>query len=134
MRQHRSFVYSPWPALVLVPCWGCGSSAADGARPLVPVKGKVTYKGQPLTSGIVHFDPDGYGRPARGKLQPDGSYTLGTMKEDDGVVAGSHLVTIGGFEKRLASDRTLKKYGSRRDSGLTAEVDADHTEFNFDLK
>jgi hypothetical protein len=27
----------------------------------------------------------------------------------------------------------LKKYGLKN-SGLTAEVDADHTEFNFDLK
>lgn len=100
----------------------------------MPVKGKVTYKGRPLTSGIVHFEPEGYGRQATGKLQTDGSYTLGTMKEDDGVVAGAHLVTIGGFDKSLAGDRALKKFGSRRDSGLTAEVDADHTEFNFDLK
>jgi hypothetical protein len=132
MRQLR-FSLLAVGALFLVPCWGCG--AGGGAvTSLVPVKGKVTYKGRPLTSGVVHFEPDGYGRPATGKLQPDGSYTLGTLKEGDGVVAGEHLVTVGGFDKSLASDRNLKKYGSRRDSGLTAEVDADHTEFNFDLK
>jgi hypothetical protein len=43
-------------------------------------------------------------------------------------------VTIGGFDKPLASDRALKKYGSRISSGLTAEVDGEHTEFDFDLK
>ena len=134
MRHHRSLRLFTLGALLLVSNGGCGSIGGGQAPSLVPVKGKVTYKGQPLTSGVVHFDPDGYGRPATGKLQSDGSFTLGTMKEDDGVVAGSHLVTIGGFDKPLASDRTLKKYGLRRDSGLTAEVDADHTEFNFDLK
>jgi hypothetical protein len=134
MHQHRVFLFA-LAAIVLAPCWGCGISGGGAVTALVPVKGKVTYKGKPLASGIVRFEPDGgYGRYATGKLQPDGSYTLGTMKEGDGVVAGAHLVTIGGFDKSLASDRTLKKYGSRRDSGLTAEVDADHTEFNFDLK
>ena len=133
MRQHR-FSLLALGALFLVPCSGCGAGGGGAPTALVPVKGKVTYKGRPLTSGIVHFEPEGYGRPATGKLQSDGSYTLGTMKEGDGVVAGAHLVTIGGFDKSLASDRTLKKYGSRRDSGLTAEVDAEHTEFNFDLK
>jgi hypothetical protein len=132
MRQHCVYLFA-LAALILVPCSGCGSGSG-AVTALVPVKGKVTYKGQPLTSGVVHFEPDGYGRPATGKLQPDGSYTLGTLKEGDGVVAGEHLVTIGGFDKPLASDRTLKKYGSRRDSGLTAEVDSEHTEFNFDLK
>jgi hypothetical protein len=132
MRQHR-FSLLALGALFLIPCWGCG--AGGGAvTALVPVKGKVTYKGRPLTSGVVHFESDGYGRAATGKLQSDGSYTLTTLKEGDGVVAGEHLVTIGGFDKPLASDRTLKKYGSKRDSGLTAEVDAEHTEFNFELK
>ena len=119
--------------IILVACCGCGAEPGT-LGDLVSVKGKVTYKGQPLTSGVVHFEPDGYGRPATGKLQPDGSYTLSTMKEGDGAVAGEHIVTIGGFDKPLASDRTLKKYGSRRDSHLTAEVDADHAEFNFDLQ
>ena len=134
MRQHRVHLFA-LASLVLVPCWGCGASSGNGAvAALVPVKGKVTYKGRPLTNGVVRFAPEGYGRPATGRLQSDGSYTLGTNKEGDGVVAGAHLVTVGGFDKTLASDRTLKKYGTPRSSGLTAEVDAEHTEFNFDLK
>ena len=116
-----------------VPCWGCGASGSGASAPLVSVKGKVTYKGRPLTSGVVRFQPDGYGRAATGRLQSDGSYTLGTNKEGDGVIAGEHQVTIGGFDKPLANDRALKKYGVARTSGFTREVDADHTEFNFEL-
>jgi hypothetical protein len=121
-------------AMALVPCWGCGASGSGASAPLVSVKGKVTYKGRPLTSGVVRFQRDGYGRAATGRLQSDGSYTLGTNKEGDGVIAGEHQVTIGGFDKPLANDRTLKKYGIARSSELKAEVDAEHTEFNFDLK
>jgi hypothetical protein len=132
MRQHRVRMFA-LAALVLAPCEGCGSGGG-AVTPLVPVKGKVTYKGKPLTTGVVRFLPEGYGRQATGRLQSDGTYALGTAKEGDGVVAGEHVVTIGGFDKTLASDRTLKKYGTARSSGLTAEVDAEHSEFNFDLK
>jgi hypothetical protein len=131
MRCHycRLFVLS---AVLLVPCGGCGATSGQ-TSPLLPVKGKVTYKGQPVAKGTIRFEPDGYGRPATGRLQSDGSFALGTNKEGDGVVAGAHRVSIGGFDKPLASNRALKKYGLRT-SGLTAEVDADHIEFNFDLK
>jgi hypothetical protein len=129
-RDHcRFFVLS---AVLLVPCWGCGTSNGQ-MSPLLAVKGKVTYKGQPVAKGTIRFEPDGYGRPATGRLQSDGSFVLGTNKEGDGVVAGAHRVSVSGFDKPLASNRALKKYGLKT-SGLTAEVDADHTEFNFDLK
>jgi hypothetical protein len=127
--HYRLFVLS---AVLLVPCWGCGTSNGQ-MSPLVAVKGKVTYKGQPVAKGTIRFEPEGYGRPATGRLQSDGSFVLGTNKEGDGVVAGAHRVSVSGFDKPLANNRALKKYGLKT-SGLTAEVDADHTEFNFDLK
>ncbi|HZW30350.1 MAG TPA: hypothetical protein VFF52_06545, partial [Isosphaeraceae bacterium] len=118
---------------LLVPCGGCGSgSAAKGS--LIPVKGKVTYKGQPMTKGMVRFEPDGYGRMASGQLQPDGTFELTTLKPGDGVVAGEHQVFITDMDKKLAKDRALKKYGSRNTSGLKAEVSSERTEFTFDLK
>jgi hypothetical protein len=127
--HYRFFVLS---AVLLVPCWGCGTSNGQ-MSPLLAVRGKVTYKGQPVAKGTIRFEPDGYGRPATGRLQSDGSFVLGTNKEGDGVVAGAHRVSVSGFDKPLASNRALKKYGLKT-SGLTAEVAADHTEFNFDLK
>ena len=73
-------------ALLVGPCWGCGSSSGTLA-PLITVKGKVTYKGQPVTKGVVEFEPEGYGRPAKGQLQSDGTFELTTFKPRDGVVA-----------------------------------------------
>jgi hypothetical protein len=118
--------------LVLAPCFGCGSAPA--ALPsLVPVKGKVTYKNQPLTQGIILFEPDDFGRAASGKLQSDGTFVLTTLKEGDGVVAGHHRVSISGVDKKLARDRALKKCASPNTSELTADVSADKTEFTFDI-
>jgi hypothetical protein len=113
--------------------WGCGSQS-DAQSGLIPVKGKVTYKGHPVTQGEIRFEPDGFGRMAKGRLQPDGTFALTTLKEGDGVVAGEHQVSIDGFEKSLARDRALKKYGARNTSGLTAVVSPEKTEFTFDLK
>jgi hypothetical protein len=120
-------------AVTLLPSWGCGSGGAT-APGLIPVKGKVTYKGKPVTKGHVKFEPDGYGRAASGELQSDGTYSLGTHKGGDGVVAGHHRVAIVILEKSLAKDRSLNKYATPNSSGLTADVDSDHTEFPFDLK
>lgn len=116
-----------------VACWGCGPAAQGNLPDLIPVKGKVTYKGKPLTKGRIKFEPDGYGRPASGQLQADGTYTLGTKVEGDGVVAGDHRISLSDLDKGLARDRTFKKFTSPNTSQLTATVDKDHTEFNFDL-
>jgi hypothetical protein len=112
---------------------GCGGGA--GQLPsLIPVKGKVTYKGQPLPKGMIRFEPDGYGRMATGKLQADGTFVLSTLKDGDGAVAGVHKVFITDTDKSLAKDRGFSKYASADTSGLTAEVTADKTDFPFDLK
>jgi hypothetical protein len=120
--------------LFLGSCWGCGPGSGGAGAALIPVKGKVTYKGQPLTKGEIRFEPDGYGRMAKGQLKADGTFVLTTLKEGDGVVAGEHRVSIDGFEKPLAKDRALKKYGAPNTSGLTANVSPEKTEFTFDLK
>ena len=101
---------------------------------MIPVKGKVTYKGQPVTKGVVRFEPDGYGRMASGQIGSDGTFVLTTLKEGDGVVAGQHRVSIDGFDKSLAKDRALRKYGGPNTSDLRAEVNPEKTEFTFDLK
>jgi hypothetical protein len=127
-----------WVAAILaaslaLSCWGCGTGGASTPS-LIPVKGKVSYKGQPVTKGTIRFEPDGYGRMATGQLKADGTFELTTLKAGDGVVAGEHRVSIDGFDKALARDRTLKKYASPNTSKLTADVSAEKTEFNFDLK
>jgi hypothetical protein len=114
--------------------WGC--SSASGELPtLIPTKGKVTYKGKPITSGVVRFEPDGYGRAAAGRLESDGTFVLRTYKDGDGVVAGSHRVYVTETaDKALARDRAFKKYTQPGTSGVTADVSTEKTDFTFDLK
>jgi hypothetical protein len=118
--------------MILASCWGCGSRAGS-PPPLISVKGKVIYNHQPLTKGTVQFEPDGFGRPAFGKLQSDGTFVLTTLKEGDGVVAGHHRVSISGVDKSLARNRAFQKYASPNTSKLTADVSEDQTEFTFDI-
>jgi hypothetical protein len=115
-------------------CWGCGPAGSGQTPSLLPAKGKVTYKGQPMTKGFVKFIPEGYGREARGELKSDGTFVLGTSKEGDGVVAGAHRVSVNITDSRLARDPVIKKYANPNSSKLTADVDAEHSEFTFELK
>jgi hypothetical protein len=129
-------VTRPIPAILgllfLSACCGCGTAQGTSAT-LVAVKGKVTFKGQPLTRGVVRFEPTDYGRAASGKLQPDGTYVLTTITEADGVVAGHHRVSITDVDKKVAGDRAFKKFVNSPGAPLEREVSSDKTEFNFDI-
>jgi hypothetical protein len=115
-----------WLASVLVV--GCHS----GTDTLTPVKGKVTYKGNLLTSGTVAFIPDGnrgtQGKMAVGEIQPDGTFVLKTG-DSVGVVPGHHRVTIAclrlpaaSLTSAAAGFRLPAKYGDPQQSGLVGEV------------
>jgi len=59
------------------------------------VKGKVTYKGEPVKGGSVVFSPlsEG-GKAASSEIQQDGTYTLSTNRPGDGVKPGRYRVTF----------------------------------------
>ena len=114
-------------------CAGCGANGSGTLPQLIPVKGKVTFKGQPLTIGAIRFEPDDFGRPATGKLQSDGTYVLSTLKEGDGVVPGHHRVTIIDLNIKSKDGAILQKYLNTSKSKLEADVSAEKTEFAFDL-
>lgn len=134
--QPRTTLQSLFAALTAAALVGCGAMGGSGApATLVPVKGKVTYKGQPLSRGRIRFTPDdGFGRPAFATLKSDGTYALTTEKEGDGVVAGHHRVTLQDTGIKSPRDTIAKKLASPAGSGLTADVDAEHSEHNFDVK
>jgi hypothetical protein len=81
---------------LLITSWGC----ADGSLPTGRVSGKVTFDGQPVTSGSITFAPTSgtVGKPAIGAVNADGSYTLSTYAAGDGAAIGHHKViyTPGG--------------------------------------
>lgn len=69
---------------------GCGESGPK----TYPVKGKVTYKGQPLEGAGVTFHPTSNGNPAVGQTNAQGEFVLMTYDVADGAVVGSYTVTV----------------------------------------
>jgi hypothetical protein len=81
--------------LIAIVFTGCG----DSQHPLANVSGMVTIDGRPFAQGKVMFAPvaagasSDAGKPAFGKLQPDGTFVLQTG-DDDGAVVGEHWATV----------------------------------------
>ena len=117
---------------------GCG----DQGVKKVTVNGTVTYKGQPVRSGIVHF------------IGPEGAYTAAVLQSDGtfimtDVVPGE--VKVGVMESpqgtsdsssgKDAPSRPTKeaaslpdKYRAAETSGLTYQITPDTTELKIELK
>jgi hypothetical protein len=112
---------------------GCGQATGTPLS-TVPVKGKVTYKGQPLTQGTIRFEPEGKGREASAEIQADGTYVLGTHKDADGAPPGAYRVAITGAIGTGSKTKIPAKYDGFSSSHLEAEVSAEKPEYPFDLK
>jgi len=90
---------------VLATAIGCSKSGA--AYRTAPVKGKVIYNGQPVTSGGIRLQPiavpgaseSNPGKPAGGEVRSDGTFVLSTYKDGDGAVVGRHKVSYIPFSK-----------------------------------
>ena len=105
---------------------GCGKK-----RDLIPVAGKVTYKGQPLKFGNVLFQPES-GPPAKGEIAADGTYTL-TTEGQPGALEGHHRVEVRcldnqaqrpkpGAEPTAGKSLIPEKYTIYENSGITKDV------------
>ncbi|HET6573872.1 MAG TPA: carboxypeptidase regulatory-like domain-containing protein [Fimbriiglobus sp.] len=113
---------------------GCGSTDKP-----IDVSGKVTFKGEPVAEGSVQFVEDRTGRGAEVDLRPDGTYKASLFAgEYKVVVTPPYLVdeSKGGlpnpYYKKVKN--IPAKYHSTDTSGLTANVSADKTVHDFDLK
>ncbi|MGL4461017.1 MAG: hypothetical protein ACRC1K_02610 [Planctomycetia bacterium] len=112
------------PILFVAACGALlGAGCGRGAH-LVPVSGRVTIDGAPLSFGAVQFVP-AEGRPAYGVLAPDGSFTLTTYEKDDGCRLGSHQIEVVA-SRSVGPSATLwgapKDYAKVNTSGLTQEL------------
>lgn len=104
-------------ALVAVGC-------DDGRPDRVPVSGQVLIDGEPLTHGYVRLvHPTS--RPAVGKLDADGRFTLSCYEKGDGAIRGVQQVAIDA-KKPIGEDRlewhAPKKYASATTSGIEVEI------------
>jgi hypothetical protein len=123
---------------------GCDSDPES----LTPVRGKVYFKGAPLTRGTIVFSPDarrgGRGDLARAEIQADGGFSLKTG-DREGAMPGWHRVTVVAVEQLIdlggeldfTEHRSLVplKYRDPELSGLDYQVQPgkdNHIDFHLD--
>jgi hypothetical protein len=71
---------------------GCGGEAQGPT--LHPVSGTVTYKGAPVANVQVSFVNEAASRYASGTTDAEGKFQLMSFKENDGAIAGEHVVLV----------------------------------------
>jgi hypothetical protein len=115
-----------------------GCSKSDG---YAAVHGQVFYNDKPLGQGVVMFQPAN-GPPARGTIQPDGTFELETVDRESGARIGTNRVRIAArelpenYDTEIGLGRTLipLRYNDIATSGLTADVKGETNEpFVFHL-
>jgi hypothetical protein len=118
-------IFSMMLLLCLAGFNGCGNGN-------VKFGGKVTFEdGSPLTAGVVIFD-NGV-TMSSAPIRPDGTFTAGTSRENDGIPPGIYRVSISGAVELLdnpegifpAPSRPLihSKLTNPETSGLTVTID-----------
>lgn len=114
---------------------GCG-------RGHVPMGGRVTFIGsdEPLTTGAVVFLAQNF--QARGALDKNGRYTIGSFTDTDGLPPGEYSVYIhgavsyGSDEKGRIKTIVLidPKFTDATTSGLKVNVDGSTKIFDFQVE
>ena len=116
----------------------------DGDRlPTYPVAGSVVFPdGAPLTGGWIIFESSEAGLAARGVIQPDGTFRLGTYESFDGAVAGKQLVAVipaspGGYDpdKGTVPPSVHPRFMHMDTSDLEIEIEPDgENHFQIDVE
>lgn len=108
---------------------GCGNSNCR-------LGGKITFSddGSPLGRGTVCFD-DGV-VTARGSINEQGVYTVGSLKENDGLPPGEYRVfIIGAINPAVSGEASVidARYDSPSTSGLSLKVDGTTRSYDFSV-
>ena len=90
MTSKSLLAYTLLTVFLLTVTVGCGGATQ---LDVAPVSGTVTLDGKLLTSGTVLFVPKG-GRSAKGLIQSDGTFRLGTYGKADGAILGANRVVV----------------------------------------
>jgi hypothetical protein len=145
--------------IVVTAVYGCGSADLSSPVPVYPVRGTVTYQGEPVVGADVTFINAESDYSAFGRTNDAGEYQLTSFSANDGAAEGRYAVTIAkivapttstvadveseayqppGFNESTDPVPTKSsvpaKYQSQETSGLIAVVNAkDSNQINFDL-
>jgi hypothetical protein len=121
-------------AWIVVSLGGCGPA---GSKPrLAPVRGRVVYHDQAMTSADIFFLPDASkgneAAMASSPLQLDGSFTLTTYPHGEGVLPGAYKATLSLGRRK---DKDLDRYRNVETTPLEYTVPAEGlTDLLIELK
>ena len=128
-------------AIVIQGLLGCGGSDVK----IGAVSGKVTYRGQPVSEGVVSFIDAQAGTGAEATLSSDGTFSVETP--EGGLPVGTYGVSVSPPVYLDSSDpRTPpvqvqkkvkdipEKYRSHYSSGLSATVNEGPNEVSLEMK
>jgi hypothetical protein len=135
----------PYLCIILLGgCMGTLLGCGDSSSKLVPVSGKVTVDGQPLTTGSVSFRPE-KGVSAQepgGEIDEDGTYTLYTDGKQ-GAPPGRYRVLVvavdpNDLKKKFPYGKRTSfvnpKYSDLKKTDLVVEVKQSAAPGAYDLK
>lgn len=145
------FAKPPLPVLAMLLAAGVaapGCTRPPAGPPLVPIAGRVTLDGSPVTPGIVSFFDAGL-QGISATLDADGRYRVQTTR-GDGLPAGEYRVTVTPIEPAPDHDRPSMaheaflprkpprstvpaRYLSVETSPLRVSIAADAADVHFDM-
>jgi hypothetical protein len=120
-----------WPVAALALLLAAGGC---GGRGLVKVTGTLTYKGEPVPSTLVTFQPDDRSRASKGVTDDGGHFTLHYSRQEAGAtrrpctVFLTYVVSneeIAGTKKPKISKEmkaAIARYGDPKTSTLHYEI------------
>jgi hypothetical protein len=123
----------------------------------LPIAGRVTYRGQPVRRGAIHFLPAGGDNlPGSGVIDDGEIKEVTSRNQGDGLKPGLYRVSITAFDDTFAENAAKRgpngpdprevgkdadrikglippRYNNAKDSGLVAEVSKAVGALRFDL-
>ena len=107
------------------------------------MSGKVVFSDDknPLSHGEVGFESASGTFFARGDIQPDGTFVVGSLKTNDGLPPGKYRVSVSAVQQ-VGQDRAGyaifeslidTKYGTPATSGLTLDITKTTRNFNIEV-
>lgn len=110
---------------------GC-SDAKPARTPVHPIKGTITFKGQPIPGALVALHPktplEGTPRP-RASVNREGGFEVSTYDGGDGAPEGEYTLTVIWYKPIKNGDDVVSgpnvlpaKYGRPESSDLTISV------------
>jgi hypothetical protein len=112
---------------LIVAASGCGGGLAQ-------VTGRITYKGKPVPSTQVTFQPADGSRPSKGLTDDDGKFMLKYSRTEPGATRGPHKVFLSYV---VSNEEELHKIEPKASDDLKAVIasysDPEKTTLKYDI-